>query len=290
MIDASRLNHVRSLFEEGSQVTLRIGLESAVSALGLLGSTDSPAAERAECLARASGHTMQRLSETFVRLAFLDWLRQQFVGREKPTDEWRAFASLAVKDFHADVASLMDSVAPIIILADGKLKKEDRDKLPGFADIQAGSHRSYRAALAEDVSTLVDSTDDWWTDVKRVRDRLIHRVHYRIVFGRPEDGFYFQVYNSKDDPLITDPLLEAPTGTQVMDFSLYSVWVISEIIHFLDRLGGILIQRFSMPAEFLLAGGRIGDARPFLLCLDELSRRATQNLGEFAQQGAAQDG
>jgi hypothetical protein len=76
MIDVVRLDHVRSLFEEGSRVTLRIGLESAATALGLMGSTELPAAERAEHLARASGYTMQRLSETFVRLAFLHWLRQ----------------------------------------------------------------------------------------------------------------------------------------------------------------------------------------------------------------------
>jgi hypothetical protein len=159
----------------------------------------------------------------------------------------------------------MDSIASIVILVDGELKKEDQDKLPGFADIQAGSQRSYRTILAEDVRALVDSTDSWWTDVKRVRDRLLHRKHHRLIFGRPQEGFYFQVYGSSDEPLITEILLKAPTGTQVADFSLYSVWVVSEIIYFLDKLGEILVQRFSMPAEFLLAGGRVGDAPPIPL-------------------------
>lgn len=271
MVEVSRLEHVQTLIKEGD--TVNIGLEAAASALGLLGSTDSPNAERADRLARASGYVMQRLSEIFVRLSFLHWLRRQFADSEG-SEFWRAFASLAVKDFHADVASLMDSVAPMIILIDNELKKDDRDKPPSFADVLASSKRTYRTLLADDVRALVDATASWWPAVKNVRDSLIHRKHYRIVFSNPQAGFYFQVYSRDDTALIDDAILKAPTGTQIVDFSLYSVWVVSEIIYFFDMLGEILAARYSLPKELLVAGGRKGDVRPFQAALQELIRRA----------------
>jgi hypothetical protein len=272
MVDIQRLKYVRSLFSEEPTVSIRIALDAVYPSLGQLASTGSSMAESADRLARASSYVMQRFIEVLARVAFLDWLRQQFVPKDESREPWNTFAGLSVGDFHSDVASLMDSIALLIILMDGELEERDAARMPVFSWIAIGG--CYHKGLSDELRTLADAVNSWWPAVKSVRDHIVHRRHCRIVFSRPQDGFHFQVYDSEDRALLDEPYLSATTGTEIVDLYLYSAWVISEAAYFLDKLGRVLMERFNLPHEMVMRGGRTGDATLFISALKELMRRA----------------
>ncbi len=103
----------------------------------------------------------------------------------------RMYLGMAIKDFHVDVVSLMDSVAPALIQINGQLKPKDKKTLPGWPDIQPGSNRGYRQNLPDDLRELVDSANRWLPTVKKVRDVLTHRDHHTLIFGKPSDGILY---------------------------------------------------------------------------------------------------
>ena len=57
------------------------------------------------------------------------------------------FLGLSIKDFHVDIISFMDSLAPVIIQAESSLKFKNRQNTPGWTDIQKDLERSYRTKL-----------------------------------------------------------------------------------------------------------------------------------------------
>lgn len=270
---------VRSLFgpsEIEGRHLFRVRLEAAASELARLLSIDpfllkAVSTTRARLLVSAATYAGRRLNDLLLRQSFISWLRREFAQHgQHPSGIWRVFAALAIKDFHSDASSLMDAVAPVAILIDADIKKEDRKKLPGFPDIQGGTQRSYRKRLQHDVLTIVDDTERWWPFVKQIRDLSMHRRHERLVFGRPEDGFLFQIYEG-DKPLVTQ-LPFAHSGTDVADFQRYAAWVTAEIVCVLDRLAVVIAARLSFTKEILDNGGRVGDFSEFLDALSDLIR------------------
>jgi hypothetical protein len=228
---------------------------------------------RAEALVSAIVNATSRLTDCLLRQSLLNWLRSQCTHiDEDRSGLWEAFGALAIKDFHADVSSAMDSLAPVAILIDTDIKKKDLQKLPGFPDIQKGTNRSYREVMKADVLAVVDSTDDWWPFVKNLRDVTMHRKHYRLVFGHPEDGLIFQIYHTDGTPLVTQPLFSS-TGTNIADFILYAAWVTTELVFVFDKMAAILTQRLLFSPEVLNTCVRVGNFSGFLDGLQTLITR-----------------
>ena len=275
-IEASRIASVRELFstDKNGIPLVRNHLEAVATELGRLASIDSDSTAKQRALARVVGYTTFRFNEFLGRRSFVEWLRLTLAepGRD-PTGLWNYYATLALKDFHVDVGSLMDSVAAVVISIDGELPDKELEKPPGFADIQRTTNRTYRKELAADVCETVDATDAWWLFVKLVRDLVAHRRHSRLVFGGAEDGFRFQVFVPNDIPLVTHPAFRAETGTGIADFSLYSSWVLIEVIYFFDSLGKLIKARHGMADEVLQASGRAGGLRPLIQDSEMLLRR-----------------
>lgn len=255
-IKRSRLEAVRGLFEEpphGGSPFPTLYLASVQVRLALAESLNNLPPEQkqwATALWKACGYTLSRLREVVVRRRYLDWLRQTFANL--PCDEryyWTHFAGLAIKDFHADVASLLDAVAPMIILIDGQIKKCDRKRLPYFSWLEKKEGQnagSYRKNLELDLKEAVDATVEWLPHVREIRHILIHRKHSRLIFSGPQDGFLFQLSNdgeAPDVPIVTHPVLLKTEYTNVADFELYSSWVLAEVIYFLDKIGRLIAER-----------------------------------------------
>lgn len=275
-IAPERLEHVRGLFgqDQNGIPLVRNHLESAAAELARLSSIPSKLAERQAALARFGGYTTFRLNEVIGRRGYLEWLREVLAepGRND-LGHWSVFGSMALKDFHADVASLMDSVAAVAISIDHQVKKEDLEKLPGFPDISPGSSRTYRTNLSEDVRLLVDATGAWWPFIKGIRDLVVHRRHNRIIFGGAKDGYLFQIYLPKDIAVVVDPAITASVGTGIADFSLYSSWVLAEVLYLFDTLGKLVFGRFGFAPDLLQGGGRVGGMRPLIRDIDVLLGR-----------------
>jgi len=206
--------------------------------------------EQAKSLSGSISYVSRRFTDLLMRLQEIEWKKEALAyeptrdGFDLITDptanHWRMFMALAIKDFHADIGSLMDALAPVVIQAAGELKDKDRTKLPGWADIQCGTQRSYRATLPSNLLSVVDNADGWWPAVKKVRNLLTHQDHEKIIFGHPSDGILFQVFDRKMAAKITLPAITYRKQGHVVDFGLYSALVLSELISLLDDLGRVL--------------------------------------------------
>ena len=207
--------------------------------------------ERAKALSGSISYVSRRFSDLLMRLQKIGWMKgalaydpaqDAFDPVEDPTAQhWRMFMALAIKDFHIDIGSFMDALAPVVIQGAGDLKAKDRTSLPGWADIQSGTKRSYRAALPPELLSVVDDAADWWPAVKKVRDLLTHRDHEKIIFGHPADGLLFQVYDRNMSARISPPaIITYRSRGRVVDFGLYSALVLSELVTLLDDLGRVL--------------------------------------------------
>lgn len=260
-LDPSRVRRALSLFgsSEGDFILcttlegLGVELGNMSASLGSVPELNKAMTEKKEKLKSLSGsisYVSRRFTDLLMRLQEIEWKKEALAydptrdGFDLITDptanHWRMFMALATKDFHVDVGSFMDALAPVVIQAAGVLKDKDRTKLPGWADIQCGTQRSYRATLPPNLLTVVDDADGWWPAIKKVRNLLTHQDHEKIIFGHPSDGLLFQVYDRSMSAKIALPAITYRTQGHVVDFGLYSALVLSELIFLLDDLGRVL--------------------------------------------------
>jgi len=207
-------------------------------------------------LSEAIGYASDRFTDLLIRQQEIAW-KKEALAYETKSDVfsqasdpkalvWQMYMGLAIKDFHVDVGSLMDALAPVVIQVESKLKSKDKRNLPGWADIQQGTNRSYRQQIPDDLRKVVDSTDRWWPSVKKVRHLLTHRKHDRIIFGNSEDGFLFQIYDPSRRPAVVLPQVLYRKGKNVVDFDLYSGFVLVELVTLLDDLGNIIAPKLGI--------------------------------------------
>lgn len=265
--DSSRSHRARSLFvsRESNDIQLTslegLGAElssrwSGLAADQSLGQAIREKAARAKALCVAIAYASERLTDMLVRLQLVEWMKTVLAYETDPdvfaqaqdpkAASWRMYMGLAVKDFHIDIASLMDALAVVVIHAGPQLKREDGDWLPGWRSIRLGSDGPYRKQLGDDLRGIVDSTERWWPGVKNVRDLLTHRKHHRIIFGNSEDGLLFQVYDRSRSPEIVLPAVLYREGRNVVDFDLYSAFVVVEVLTLIDDLGNAIASRMDI--------------------------------------------
>lgn|GEM_PF-982686 len=220
---------------------------------------------------QALAHAFQRVSSRFLqpltRMELLDWMRRELL--ESNGSQWSRFAALAIKDFHVDLAGLMDSIAPVILLGCNVPLTD----LPGFADLQtSGSRRAkeFRSRLPASVLQAVDASDRWWSPVKRIRKLIIHGDLRTVVYGGPANGILFQAYEPQHVPKILDPAFVWMPGKNVVDFRRYSACVLAELIVFLDRLGIALAERMGKRPDDLALSMLWGDFTNLLASMREL--------------------
>lgn len=245
--------------------------------------------EKYQKLTSAFRYTSDRLSDLFVRLELLRLIvnetaripeADRLAEMTKAPSEgnpwmWNQYASLAIKDFHTEISSVMDSVAPVAIQLEGEIKK--KGKSPGFPAIRKGSTMSYRNTIPSDILGIIDETERWWPAVKEVRDVGIHREHYRIVFPTlgENDSLLFQFYEGHS-PMIADPQLMYPDGKDVIDFSLYSGFIIAELLMFLDDLADPIANHLNIGS--MTPAQRMGNFKELASSLDRLQNVITQPI------------
>ncbi len=260
-LDPARVRRALSLLgSSGHNCILRTTLEglgielgNMAASIGSVPGLNKAIAEKIEktkSLSDSIYYVSRRFTELIMRLQEIEWKKETltydtkrdgFDIIEDPTARhWRIFMALAIKDFHVDIGSLMDALAPVVIQAAGELKTKDRKKLPGWADIQCGTQRSYRATLPTNLLSVVDDADGWWNAVKKVRNLFTHQDHEKIIFGHPSDGILFQVYDREMAAKIVLPSITYQAQARVVDFGLYSALVLSELVTLLDDLGRIV--------------------------------------------------
>lgn len=268
--DSSRLHRVRKLFVSGDSTDILFttleGLGAELSnrwmAIGNdqgLGKAMRENVARTKALSEAIAYASERLTEVLARQQLIGWMKSVLAYETNPdifaqasdpkAQSWRLYMGLAIKDFHVAIGSLMDALAPVVIQVKSELKLEDRVKLSGWAYIQQGPKRTYREKLPNDLRDIVDSADRWWIAIKKVRNLLTHRKHHRIIFGNSEDGLLFQVYDQSRFPEIQLPAVLYREGNNVVDFDLYSAFVLAEVLTLFDDLGNAIAPKMHIAAN-----------------------------------------
>ena len=266
-LDSSRLHRARELFMPSDSTDIFVNsLEGVGVELGnrarAIGKTQGLSTAMREYVARAStlsaaiSYASDRMTEVMIRHQEIGWMRTALAYETQPdvfaqvsdpkAVSWRMFMGLAIKDFHIDISSLMDALAPVVIQTKSKLESKDMGRLPGWAEIESSSKSIYRKQLADDLLGVVDSTDRWWPVVKEVRNLVTHRKHNRIIFGNSEDGLLFQVYDRSRKPKILLPQVLYQKGYNVVDFDLYSAFVIAEVVTLFDDLGTAIAPKMQV--------------------------------------------
>ena len=208
---------------------------------------------RCHTLSDSFGYASKRLTDILIRLQEISWKRDLLTYDVQqntftpPIDpiifNYSNFLGLSIKDFHVDVVSFMDSLAPIIIQAESTLKPKDRQNTPGWPDIQKNSKRSYRTKMSEDFCIIIDNCECWLSLVRKIRHLLTHRKHEKIVFGNPKMGLLFQIYDNKMRAGIVLPEVLYKSGNNVVDFELYSAFILSELFVLIDDLGLLIAKK-----------------------------------------------
>jgi hypothetical protein len=223
---------------------------------GNLSQSLSQYVERIRVLSGAISYTSNRFTDILFRQQEIDWKKEvlAYVPKSDVFDQasdpkassWRMFMGLSIKDFHVDIVSLMDALAPVLIQTESKLKPKDVNRLPGWATIQRGTKCSYRKELSHDLCKIIDGTDRWWPSVKEVRNLLTHRKHDRIIFGNSEDGLLFQIYDQTMRPSIELPSVLYRKEKYVVDFDFYSAFIFAELIILFDEIGNAIASKLGI--------------------------------------------
>jgi hypothetical protein len=138
--------------------------------------------------------------------------------------------------FHVELRALFDQLAGLI--ASFAVKKGAvRDS--SFEDLRSwlGKNPRNEARLGSDLSEIVRACN-WFTDVRSVRDDLVHRGAHSIAFSA-QGRILFQI-QQRVRPSILVP--EVMYNEQIADFERYAGLLFGLLLNFLDQLGAALFK------------------------------------------------
>ncbi len=204
----------------------------------------------------AGKHSIDRLASIIthdlwniaVLLARLNWTRSLAIQGTLDSGSWRTFSSLDIENLFVQVRSSMDHAAELFAF----LPKGGQ--LPASFNKLRGSLKRYRGRMPVDAQSLIESAT-WFDQMRDIRNAIVHHGGMPLVFGGPEDGLLFQVYE-REIQRASHPAFMY--NESVVYFERYSALLIANLLVFLDDLGKLL--RVINPPE--LALGPIESSAP----------------------------
>ena len=163
----------------------------------------------------------------------LEWLRTLAVTDEPLRFLWWLSSSIDIEHYHVELRSVLDYVATIF---GGIAERPSQIRDKSFESLYEwlSKDADHRAKLGEDASTLVLSAS-WYSDIRDIRNFIVHHGDHTMVLGDPGDGILFQVHGSGFRPRIRTSFLM--WNENVVDFRLYGGLYFARLLVFLERLG-----------------------------------------------------
>jgi hypothetical protein len=183
----------------------------------------------------------QDLSNLGVILFKLEWIRLRAEIDDSLKAVWWQFATLDIEHFHIEYRSIFDYVAQII----REIANKPGQIPDSFRGLQEWLNKNpgNRARLGEELANLVDSVD-WFPDIQDLRDSMIHRGAFTLVFLDPEEGILFQSLGNSLKPLIKNETVM--DNENVVDFQLYCALYLCRLLLFLEELAKIIRSKLSI--------------------------------------------
>ncbi len=219
-----------------------------------------PAAKHVAHAMRQIVYDLWNLSSLVARLEWTDGLGQQ---QALPIEAWRQFCSLDIEHFHTELRSVFDYAATCIAAASNQSRTVPRDSMNELLK-WLRKKPGNRTRLGEDFADLLGDLP-LFPDVKEIRDEMIHRGGFALVFDNPGTGLLFQVFKTKRFVPLIKPLAGVADGN-VIDFRRYGSLLLAQLLLFLESLAVTLQGRFPV------AHIGIGDARLTSIGWDTFSR------------------
>jgi hypothetical protein len=127
-----------------------------------------------------------------------------------------------------------------------------------------------RARLGEELAKVVESVD-WFPDVQRLRDSIIHSGAFTLVFLNPEEGILFQTYANSVKPFIADEVVMY--NRNVIDFQLYSALYLCRLFLLLDELAKIVRSKLNIKNRDSQASSRWLGIEIIIQWIDKLTEK-----------------
>jgi len=175
----------------------------------------------------------------------LHWHRTTSINQEFFEMTWSSWARIDIEHFHIELRSIMDYVAEIVKIAAnkyGQIKENSFEALLNWISKSPG----HRKRLGEDLASFVKKAENWFFDLRDVRNNLIHYGGDTIIFGSRKDGILFQIYKHRKDKIefksiSHDSLMFNPN---VIYFERYAAIFLSNLFVFLDHLAILIYKKY----------------------------------------------
>ncbi len=181
-----------------------------------------------------------------------EWQKQMARRSELDHNAWFYFAGLDVEHYFVALRSTFDSIAGVLRLASpsaGQLSES-------FSGLRAlcrnNPDKARRKLGAEAVSLIADA--DWFDPVRITRDGIVHLGALSIAFPTHET-VSFAVHVEGQRVRMPPALM---TNENIADFELYMAWTLGNVELILERIGELLLPRYSGPNAFGTRSFRTG--------------------------------
>ncbi len=167
----------------------------------------------------------------------LEWERSLWAKNELTLGQWTSYAQCDIDMFHVELRSIFDYVAKVLTRISNQPKQvpdEGFNILKTWLEKNPENHER----LSKDLAELVLS-NDWYKDFKNVRDEIVHRGAFTMVF-LDKESILFQVDKGYEN-LVSIP--EIMYNDNVVFFELYSAMYFGYLIAFLEDFAKALIKR-----------------------------------------------
>lgn len=191
-------------------------------------------------------HAWQDIQNISVLIERIEWVKLEAINGKITDDKWREYTRLDVEHFHTELRSLMDYVNEII-----SYFSKMQGQWPGSFNRMTQRIDNFRRKMHPEVYEEIIGTH-WFHDIRYVRDSLIHYGGNSLIFGKPDEGVLFQIYDSKNSNLINKNFILY--NENVAYFEKYAVLYLSKVLVFLDNLGGFYLNLLGI--EMKLGGVR----------------------------------
>lgn len=169
----------------------------------------------------------------------LDWQMRLRKGTELEEVLWMDFTACDIDHFHVEIRSFFDSLAKAISLV-----SDNPDQVPNrsFRQLKDWVEKNENEnIIGMDLAAIIRSCE-WFDDLKKVRESLIHYGGSTTVFLVP-DKITFQVYTGWKNEILIPEIMH---NKNIVDFELYAGLYTGYLMAYLEEISEIFDKRLNL--------------------------------------------
>lgn len=152
---------------------------------------------------------------------------------------WRYYTAVDIEHFHIELRAIMDYCARIIAnfyYGSVSLPEKSFDGLTKW--MEKNSHR-----LEDGLPQIIGKTT-WFSEIRAIRDSIIHQGGMTLVFEDPFHGILFQILKGRENQITLHEALMY--NENVVYFDRYAALYLSKLLVFFNELAGALSTRIGV--------------------------------------------